>query len=116
MAPAGRKMRQNAFDQIAVRIQERQPTARFQIIPDQSFQERGLPCPGLADEIHMSTAVCLLDAESDFLIPVVSPGKEVDVVIGGWRNRHEECLLKKSFSHYTSSKRAQAAGRNRLLS
>jgi hypothetical protein len=72
---------EDAFDRISMRIYEREPATCFQVLKGQGLKERGLSHAGLADDVHMGKAVCLLDTEKAVAVVVVGAGEVGDVVV-----------------------------------
>lgn len=68
-------LRHDPFDQVAMRIDERQSLTRFYIGENEPLEEGRLSCSGLADDVHMGKPIGLLNAENPSLISEVGSGE-----------------------------------------
>ena len=75
-----RNARRNAFDEIAVRIDQRTAAPVLDVLPDQRLNQRRLADAGLADHVHMRKPVGLLDAEDSMWFPRICPCERRDLV------------------------------------
>ena len=58
----------DAFDQVAVRIDEHEPLAGFDIGENEPLEQGRLTRAGLADDVHVREPIRLLDAENPPII------------------------------------------------
>lgn len=70
----------DAFDEIAVRVDQGAATAGVNVLPEQGFDQGRLADAGLADEIHVREPISLLDAECPVRRPGVGLGEVGDGV------------------------------------
>jgi hypothetical protein len=66
--------------EVTVRIYRGEAATAGDILADQGFEERRLPGPGLADDIHVRQAIRITDAEGPIGLPDVGSGKICDVL------------------------------------
>ena len=64
-----RNARHDALDQVAVRIDEHEPLASFDIGEDEPLEQGRFARPGFPDDVHVRQPIGLLDAKNS---PVVS--------------------------------------------
>ena len=77
-----RHARDHAFDEIAVRIEERHALATGDVLADQLFKERGLAGTGRADDVQVRPPVRAPDAEAPPVLTEVRLAEDGDVAVG----------------------------------
>ena len=77
----GFRGREYSFDEVAMGVEDGEPVAGHDVLPDHGFQERALARAGLADDVHRSPAVRQADAEDFVPVAEVCPAENGDGVV-----------------------------------
>ena len=70
--------RHDALDEVAVRVDEHEPLARFDVGEDEPFEQGRFSRARLPDDVHVREPIRLLYAENPPLIADVGPGEMRD--------------------------------------
>lgn len=83
----------DAFDEIAVRVEEREAAAVRDILPDEELQQRRFACPGFPDHVQMCEPIWTQHAKRAH---IVAPVNAAEI---GERRRHPRILAGNPASH-----------------